>query len=113
MWFDSWRSKWAVPVDCAAGTRRWRPGRHGWSGSGFSRSNNGFGQRRCRRGRVDGLFGTACCNKMDAEHWLRQRIRVLSSGGADDRVTVKSPPQRWEPTVTSALVRFSWKSGKV
>jgi hypothetical protein len=27
-----------------------------------------FRQLRCRRGRIDGLVGIACCNAMDAEH---------------------------------------------
>jgi hypothetical protein len=45
----------------------------------------------CRRGRIDGLVGIACCNVMDAEHSPGQRIGVLSGGGADERITVKYP----------------------
>jgi hypothetical protein len=45
--------------------------------------------RRLERYRIDGFVGIACCNPMDAEHSLGQRISVLSSGEADERVTVK------------------------
>ncbi len=34
-----------------------------------------------------GAVGIACCNTMNAEHWLRERIGVLSSGAASERVT--------------------------
>ncbi len=59
------------------------------SDNSFRRSNNGFRQRRCRRRRVDGGVGVVSCNAMNAEHRLRQRIGVLSGGGADARITVK------------------------
>jgi hypothetical protein len=98
-WVDGWVSTWAAGG--AAGTRRWRPRRLGGSDNRLSGSDNGFKQRRRRAtkmfldlcfrwiliacwGRADGAFGVASCNAMDTEHRLRQRIGVLSDGGADE-----------------------------
>jgi hypothetical protein len=73
-------------------------------------------QQRGWSGRVDVGLDVASCKAMNAEHRLRQRVDMLSGGGADASITVKKSSAKvgahGKICVDTCLVEVQAKSRK-